>query len=192
MQTYHYKPRLMYILFCLCSLLFTSCATTYQRSAADDEGFVPYSDAFKEDKYIARLPTSIDSGGEKIIIVDPKIFAWGAYDKNGQLVRGGMATAGADYCPDDQAACRTTIGTFRIYSMGGEECASRIYPRPNGGALMPYCMFFHNGESLHGSPDSFLAEANISHGCIHIRIPDAEWLRNQFASIGTKVVIMPY
>ena len=76
--------------------------------------------------------------------------------------------------------------------MGNEDCKSRTYPIPKGGSLMPYCMFFNNGQSLHGSPDQMMVEQNISHGCVHMRIPDAEWLRYNFARVGTKVVIMPY
>ena len=136
------------------------------------------------------MPQKIDSKG-KVIIVDPKVYAWGAY-QNGQFIRGGIANAGANFCYDEKRPCRTTIGTFRIYSMGDVNCASRIYPIPKGGALMPYCMYFHQGESLHGSPDHILGDNNISHGCIHMRIPDAEWLRYNFASIGTKVIIQPY
>src|SRR5262249_48249736 len=101
-------------------------------------------------------------------------------------------TAGADYCPDDHAPCRTKTGTYHIFSMGGADCVSKTYPRGQGGALMPYCMFFNEGQSLHGSPDPMLVEANISHGCVHMRIPDAEWLRNNFATVGTEVVIKPY
>jgi hypothetical protein len=152
----------------------------------------PYSDSYDESKYALLLPQKINYGREKVILVNPKVFAWGAYGRNGKLIRAGIATAGGDYCEDNQAPCRTKIGTFRIYSMGSENCYSKTYPKPNGGALMPYCMFFNGGQSLHGSPDKMLVEQNISHGCIHIRIPDAEWLRNSFADIGTKVIILPY
>lgn len=152
----------------------------------------PYSNSFDQSKYVARLPTKIETHNEKVIVVDAKIFAWGAYDKNGNLVRGGMASAGGEKCPESDRSCRTSVGTFRIYSLGGENCASSVYPIPDGGALMPYCMFFHGGQSLHGSPDTIMVESNFSHGCVHLRIPDAEWIRKNFASVGTKVIIRPY
>lgn len=181
-------------LLCGFSLMISGCASNgdfaSSRSTSDDS--YPYSASYDESKYMERMPQHADLGKEKTIVVDPTRFAWGAYDKSGQLVRAGIATAGADYCPDDNAPCRTRIGTFRISSMGGENCISHTYPRPKGGSLMPYCMFFSGGQSLHGSPDRMLVESNISHGCVHIRIPDAEWMRNNFASIGTKVVVMPY
>ncbi len=150
----------------------------------------PYSSSFSEGKYISLMPPSIDTN-KKVVVVDPKLFAWGAYD-NGKLVRGGIATVGADYCPDDQSECRTHTGTFHVFSVGGVDCVSRTYPRPQGGALMPYCMFFSQGQSLHGTPDQMMAESNISHGCVHLRIPDAEWLRNNFVNVGTTVIIKPY
>ena len=173
--------------FFLGLLSFFLSACTNNRYSSND---YPYSAHYDESKYSSSMPATISSQG-KVIIVAPKLYAWGAY-QDGKLVRGGIANAGANYCPDKGGSCRTTIGSFRIYSMGDVNCASKIYPIPEGGALMPYCMFFHNGESLHGSPDHILGENNISHGCIHMRIPDAEWLRYDFASIGTKVVIEPY
>jgi len=179
-----------------CSILLSACVPhddmeppAPQQQA--DNGY-PYSASYDESRYQARLPSHIDMAKEKVIVVDPKVFAWGAYDASGNLVKGGIATAGADYCPDEGVPCRTTTGSFRVTAMRGEECASHIYPRGKGGALMPYCTFFHGGESLHGSPDNMLVEQNISHGCIHIRIPDAEWIQNDFARIGTKVVILSY
>lgn len=168
--------------------LLNGCA---QRTKPQQYDF-PYSAVYDESKYEARLPKHIDTDNERVVLVNPKAFAWGAYDKDGNLVRGGIATSGADFCPDDNAPCRTDTGEFRVYSMGGKDCASRIYPKPKGGSLMPYCMFFNKGESFHGSPDRMLVEQNVSHGCIHMRIPDAEWLRNHFVKIGTKVIIMPY
>ena len=156
------------------------------------QGQAPYSTAFNEEKYRQKLPPRINTHDEKMVVVDPKQFAWGAYDADGDLIRAGIATAGADYCPDTKRPCHTTTGTFRIYAMRGEECISKTYPVGKGGSLMPYCMFFHNGESLHGTPDQMMNEANISHGCIHMRIPDAAWLQQNFADVGTKVVILPY
>lgn len=140
--------------------------------------------------YGARMPQTIDSKS-KVVMVDPKQHVWGAY-QNGELVRAGLATSGSDICEDADRSCRTSVGTFRITSLGPEDCRSKTYPKPHGGGLMPYCMFFHDGQSLHGSPDTIVKEANLSHGCVRMRIPDAEWVRNNFAQVGTKVVVLPY
>ena len=190
--------------FCLSSILLCGCATSpAARQTADDtnniygnlplyHGGAPFSSNYNESKYSLMVPPKVSYGHEKVIIINPKIYAWGAYDEEGQLVRAGIANAGADYCKDEGHACRTSTGTFRVYSLGDVGCISRTYPIPAGGSLMPYCMFFHNGQSLHGTPDKMLVEANISHGCIHMRIPDAEWLRYNFVEVGTKVVVLPY
>jgi len=175
-------------LVCAICVILSGCAP---RTTSTSNGY-PHFEEANAGQYAARLPQQVSLGNEKVIVVDPKAYAWGAYGADGQLVRGGIATAGGDYCEGEEGSCHTAIGTFHITSLGGENCYSHIYPRPKGGSLMPYCMFFHGGQSLHGSPDWMLVEANISHGCVHIRIPDAEWLRYNFADVGTKVVVLPY
>lgn len=175
-------------LSCLVPLLLNGCAT--KTPSASSDGRVHYSNA-DPDRYVKRMAPTIETN-EKVIVVDPKSYAWGAYSADGKLVRAGIATAGGDYCPDEGGPCRTSTGTFRLNSLGNVNCRSSIYPIPKGGSLMPYCMFFKGGQSLHGSPDGILVEANLSHGCVHLRIPDAEWIRFNFAQVGTKVVILPY
>ena len=163
-------------------LLLTACA----HHSASGQG--------SESDYAARLPQYIETNGHKMVLVDPNVHAWGAYGANGHLIRAGIATSGDPVCPPDGNGedCRTAFGTFRITSLGGEDCASSIYPKPDGGGLMPYCMHFHDGQALHGSPDDIVIEDNVSHGCVRMRIPDAEWMRYNFAQVGTKVVVVPY
>src|SRR3990167_11373714 len=69
-------------------------------------------------KLFARLPEHITAPGEKLIIVDPSVHAWGAYSASGTLVRQGLATAGASWCDDIDRPCHTTVGSFRIASLG--------------------------------------------------------------------------
>lgn len=140
--------------------------------------------------YASRLPNNITAPGEKLIVVNPRTHVWGAYTESGKLVRAGLATAGARWCSDIGRSCRTKVGSFRISSLGDSDCVSSLYPVGEGGAPMPYCMFFNGGQGLHGS--SHLAEANLSHGCVRISVNDAEWLRYNFAQRGTKVVIKSY
>lgn len=136
------------------------------------------------------MPRYIDPPGEKVIIVDPVEHAWGAYAPNGVLIRSGLAAAGADYCKDMGSQCHTEVGSFRIRSLGGPGCTSPTFPMPTGGAPMPYCMYFNSVQALHGSYE--LAHANISHGCVRMRVSDARWLRYNFANIGTLVIVKPY
>lgn len=146
------------------------------------------------------MPSEINGHGEKVIVVNPRIHAWGAYSASGMLLRSGTATAGASWCADIHRPCRTKVGSFRIYSLGSASCRSSKYPRPRGGAPMPYCMFFNGGQGIHGSAAGNVVAANLSHGCVRVHVPDAEWLRFQFVEgpnsgnryRGTKVVIMPY
>lgn len=125
-----------------------------------------------------------------MIVIDPNVHVWGAYDANGNLVKAGLATAGNDWCPDIKRACRTKAGSFRIQSLGSAGCKSSIYPLPKGGAPMPYCMFFNGHQGLHGSYQ--VVEGNLSHGCVRLQVADAQWIRFNFARIGTKVIVKPY
>lgn len=166
------------------SLLLTACANT-----GGGGGMMSYNAS----TYEARLPQHInDNGGVKTVVVDPNVHAWGAYDANGNLIRGGIATAGGEWCDDTNRPCKTTIGTFKIRSLGDGGCYSKIYPIPRGHGLMPYCMYFSGGMALHGSPDGAVVEDNISHGCVRMRIADAEWVRYNFANVGTKVIVRSY
>lgn len=142
------------------------------------------------ESFISRLPKQIETN-EKTIVIDPHVHAWGAYSAQGKLIRAGLATAGAKWCEDIGRPCRTKTGVFRIQSLGDSDCISNKFPvDEGGGAPMPYCMYFNGGQALHGSHE--LAEANLSHGCVRIHVQDAQWLRFEFANIGTKVIVKPY
>lgn len=182
------------LLFVFVFPLLSSCASVHQTEYAYSSSR-PYlnPNRFLAD-YSARLPQELDTAGKKTILVDPKVHAWGAYAEDGQLIRSGIATSGGEVCPPDadESDCKTGVGTYRITSMGDSRCRSKKYPRPHGGGLMPYCMYFNHGQALHGSPDSIVMDANASHGCVRMRIPDAEWMRDHFAQVGTKVIVAPY
>jgi len=142
----------------------------------------------------APLPQYINTSAEKVILVDPREHAWGAYERNGKLKRWGIATAGGAKCDDSDDSCHTKAGVFRIYSLGNSNCVSNKYE----GAPMPYCMYFSGGEAIHGSSD--VQFENISHGCVRVHIDDAKWLRYHFVEgptminhfRGTKVIIKSY
>lgn len=137
------------------------------------------------------MPQQISPPGERIVVVSPTQHAWGAYLPNGQLVRSGIASAGADYCPDMGSECHTYTGTFRIRSLGGADCKSPTFPMPHGGGPMPYCMYFNSQQALHGYPH-VSSGRNASHGCVRLLTGDARWLRYNFVTIGTAVRIESY
>lgn len=170
------------------AVLLSSCAT-YQSN--DDYQYASRQSApsFASD-YSSRLPQQIASK-EKTVVVDPRVHVWGAY-QNGELVKSGIASAGSNWCGDLGRPCRTKVGSFRIYSLGSPSCKSHKFPIPRGGAPMPYCMYFSGGQALHGVPDYEVGEGNYSHGCVRMRVGDAEWLRYNFANVGTRVVVKPY
>ena len=173
----------------VCLGFLASCATTStsnqpsMQMAQEEREQAPLPD------YKDRLPQQLATG-EKVILIDPNVHAWGAYNSSGQLVYAGLATAGSNWCPDIGRPCRTKSGSFRVNSLGSPSCKSSIYPLPRGGAPMPYCMFFNHNQGLHGSYE--VVEGNVSHGCVRMRVGDAEWLRYNFANVGTKVIVRPY
>lgn len=140
----------------------------------------------------SRMPTHYSTKGENIVVVNPRMHAWGAYDKNGDLIKAGIACSGANWNKDTKGPTRTGVGTFRVKSLGSEDCVSSKYPKPHGGGPMPYCMFFNGGQALHGSPPMGVVDDNQSHGCVRMHVEDAEWLRYNFVKVGTKVVVLPY
>jgi len=145
------------------------------------------------------FPMNVPSPGEKVVIVDPTTYAWGAYDADGVLLRWGPISAGADFCRDIESECRTHSGSFRVYSLGSSDCFSTKFPLPDGGAPMPYCMYFQNGQALHGEPNG-LPGYHASHGCVRMYVNDAEWLRYSFIEgpnssnkyRGTRIIVKSY
>ena len=123
-------------------------------------------------------------------VFNPRTLTWRAYNHNGRVIRSGRASGGAHYCRDIGRSCRTPTGSFRIISKRGAGCRSSRYPKPRGGAPMPYCMFFSKYYAIHGSYD--VPRRNASHGCIRVKPAAARWLSNNFIRIDTRVVVRPY
>lgn len=144
---------------------------------------------------VAPLPLQIPKSSGKILIVDQEKLAWAAYDRNGAMVRWGPIASGKDYCPDVKRSCKTITGIYYIFNKKDKKCESNIFPVGEGGAKMPYCMFFYKGFALHGSDEVF--GYRDSHGCVRLFTEDAKWLNEQFVELstaennfkGTKVII---
>lgn len=147
-------------------------------------------------KHELNFPKHMDTKGEKTIVFDPNIGGWAAYDASGDLIRYGIASGGANFCKDVGRPCRTAQGTFKVYRKGGKHCKSSKYPLHNpktgkqGGAPMAYCMFFKGGIAMHAS--DFIPDWNASHGCVRLPYADAKWLNQDFAHLGTRVVVKEY
>jgi lipoprotein-anchoring transpeptidase ErfK/SrfK len=82
----------------------------------------------------------------------------------------------------------TIAGTFRIYvkyekaDMSGGYGADAYY-LPD----VPYVMYFHGDYGLHGTYWHNNFGTPMSHGCVNLATPDAQWLFN-WAPVGTRVV----
>lgn len=138
---------------------------------------------------IAPFPDTIAPSARTSIIVDVDEQAFAAYDRAGYLIHWGPVSTAKGWCPDIQRSCNTPRGTFSFYNKGGQGCYSTIYPVPDGGAPMPYCMYFYGGYAMHAGQ---LPGYNDSHGCIRLFYEDAQWLNKNFIELGrlgTKVIV---
>ncbi len=147
---------------------------------------------------IAPFPARIPASDNKVIVVDPKVLAWGAYDEDGRLLHWGPMSGGKNYCRDIGKPCRTISGNYIMFRKDDAGCRSRTFPVGSGGAPMPYCMFFHGGYALHASKE--VPGYHASHGCVRIFKNDARWLNEKFIDLprrsndfkGTQVFVNPY
>lgn len=136
---------------------------------------------------IAPFNLQYNTKGQRVILVNLTLQAFGAYDTNGKLVHWGPVSGGQNYCKELYGPCKTITGEFHIMRKGSEDCTSSQFPvDTKGGAPMPYCMHFYNGFALHAST---LPGYHASHGCVRLFYDDAKWLNESFAKVGTKVII---
>lgn len=140
------------------------------------------------------ISENFNGKGNKLVVFDPSLLAWAAYDQNGQLVRWGPASGGADWCNDIKRKCHTPTGVFKIEQKYGPTKRSDLFPLGCHGttcAPIPYFMkFIWSGAGLHAS--SNVPGFNDSHGCVRLFSEDAEWLNKNFTEIGTTVIVLPY
>lgn len=178
----------------LITILLAGCADIDDESTlmADDNGVMHRTQHYSRDwRGRNYFPKEIPALGRKQFVFDPKAAAWAAYDENGQRVMTGGASGGKDFCEDVGKPCRTVTGTFRVYNRRGVDCKSGEYPvETTGGAKMPYCMYFYRGFTIHAAFE--VPPHNSSHGCIRVLPSAAKWLYENFITIGTQVVVMPY
>lgn len=137
---------------------------------------------------IAPFEQAIDPDYTNRIVIKLDALAWGAYDKEGRLVKWGPLSGGKAYCADVKSPCPTLTGDFIVHRTGTVKCKSKKFPVGKGGAKMPYCMFYDGGYAIHGSYE--VPGYHASHGCVRTYIEDARWLREEFVHKGwTRVII---
>jgi len=117
------------------------------------------------------------SGGAHWIDVDLTHQMVYAYEGD-TLVNSFLVSTGA-------APYRTVTGSYAVYerhikgNMWGPG-----YFLPD----VPYIMYFHKGYALHGAYWHTNFGTPMSHGCVNLSIPDAEWLY-YWSSMGTRVKV---
>lgn len=137
---------------------------------------------------LAPFPNHLNGITHKLLLIDLAKFAFAAYGKNGNLIYWGPASGGKDWCDDTHHSCKSAAGHFTITRMRGVSCESSTYPLDtNGGAPMPWCMYYYKGFAIHGSTLSGFIDR--SRGCIRLFNRDAQWLNQHFVKIGTDVIV---
>ena len=115
------------------------------------------------------------AGGERWIDVDISSQSVTAYEGS-TPIRTFIVSTGT-------AAHPTVLGRYRIYvKLRYDTMAGPGYYLPN----VPYVMYFYQGYSLHGTYWHHNFGTPMSHGCVNMYTPDAEWMF-YFASVGTLV-----
>lgn len=181
--------------FILTSLLIVSLAGCVQNDPStyitDDNGVVHHTIHYSLDmRGRMHFPKKILTT-EKVFVFDPKVSAWAAYDQDGNRVLTGSGSGGADICDHNKKSCRTVTGSFRVYAKSGPNCISHEYPvDTEGGAKMPYCMYFYRGYTIHAA--YYVPRESSSHGCIRVYPSAAKWLNENFIDKGTKVIVLSY
>jgi lipoprotein-anchoring transpeptidase ErfK/SrfK len=121
-------------------------------------------------------PNSVDTSGRWIDVdlTNQRLYA---YDGN-TIVNSFLVSTGVASHP-------TVTGQYHIYvKYTSTLMTGPGYYLPN----VPYTMYFYQGYGIHGTYWHNNFGTPMSHGCINMYTPDAEWLFN-WASIGTLVNI---
>ncbi len=79
----------------------------------------------------------------------------------------------------------TVVGTFSVYvKYLATPMSGPGYYLPN----VPHTMYFYRGYAIHGAYWHNNFGTPMSHGCVNLSLPDAEWFYN-WTPLGTKVVV---
>lgn len=119
-------------------------------------------------------PAPTVTGGKQIVVdvSDQRVYAY----ENGALVRSSLVSTGVSYYP-------TVIGDYSVYlKYESQTMSGPGYNLPG----VPYVLYFYQGYSLHGTYWHSNFGTPMSHGCVNMMTPEAQWLYN-WAPIGTPV-----
>ncbi len=124
---------------------------------------------------VADIPLGVGNGGEHWIDVDLSQQRVYAYEGD-VVVNSFVVSTGTWQTP-------TVTGSYKIWiKLRSTTMSGPGYYLTD----VPYTMYFYKGYGLHGTYWHNNFGTPMSHGCVNLATPDAEWLYN-FSSVGTVV-----
>ena len=120
------------------------------------------------------IPNTDDGKLIVVVLSEQKVYVY----QSGILINTFIVSTGV-------AAHPTVTGHYKIYvKYVSDTMSGDGYYLPN----VPWIMYFYEGYSLHGTYWHHNFGHPMSHGCVNMYTPDAEWLFN-WAHVGTEVWI---
>ena len=140
---------------------------------------LPTSEATSVATTITEAPPQVASAESGVRWIDVNLTQQMTYAYQGdKVVNSFLVSTGTWQYP-------TVTGQYHIYvKLLSTDMTGPGYYLPN----VPYTMYFYQGYGLHGTYWHHNFGTPMSHGCVNLRTPDAEWLYN-WASVGTLVNI---
>ncbi len=123
------------------------------------------------------VPAPTVTRGKQIVVVlaQQRVYAF----ENGQLLRQFVVSTGLPATP-------TVQGDYAVYlKYDAQRMAGPGYDLPG----VPWVMYFYQGYALHGTYWHNNFGQPMSHGCVNMRTPEAEWLYG-WAPVGTPVRVI--
>lgn len=124
---------------------------------------------------IIPVPTLLEGKQIVVVLSQQRTYAF----ENGELLRHFVVSTGLPATP-------TVRGDFKIYlKYDAQRMSGPGYDLPG----VPWVMYFYQGYALHGTYWHNNFGNPMSHGCVNLRTPEAEWLY-QWTEIGTPVRVI--
>ena len=124
--------------------------------------------------YVPAAPPAVVGIGREIVvdISDSRVYAY----ENGVLVRNVLGSMGRAVTP-------TVVGSFAVERKYVQTLmAGADYYTPD----VPWTMYFYSGYAINGAYWQKNGGIPVSHGCVNLPVPEAEWFF-YFADVGTPV-----
>ncbi len=137
-----------------------------------DIGILPGAQTFGP----APTPPTLFAGRQVVVdLTKQRVYAY----ENGSLLRDVLVSTGLPGTP-------TVTGHYKVYrKYTAQTMSGPGYYLPG----VPYVMYFYQGYALHGTYWHNNFGQPMSHGCVNLPTPEAEWFFNNFVDIGTPVYV---